>query len=216
MYFNGKIYIFGGYDETFQPTNTTRIYDIATNTWTTGAPMPAALGGMAIALWNGIVYVAGGSPDLGASVVNTLYAYNIAANTLEHACAHATGVVGVRVRSHQRQSCTLPPAATVITQLNTLYIYDIASNTWTTGPNVPVAAEAPGSAVLHNQLYVFGGVPAADHDANLQPGEQYLELWAEHERLPVALLRDSSGQSQHRGPWRTGRRWRRARRQPRS
>ena len=65
----------------FQPTNTTRIYDIGTNTWTTGAPMPAALGGMATALWNGIVYVAGGSPDIGASVVNTLYAYDIAANS---------------------------------------------------------------------------------------------------------------------------------------
>ena len=62
-----------------------------------------------------------------------------------------------------------------VTQLNTLYIYDIASNTWTTGANVPVAAEAPGSAVLHNQLYLFGGVPAADHDANLQSREQYLE-----------------------------------------
>ena len=81
VYFNGKIYIFGGYDETFQPTNTTRIYDIATNTWTTGAPMPAALGGMATALWNGIVYVAGGSPDIGTSVVNTLYAYDIAADS---------------------------------------------------------------------------------------------------------------------------------------
>ena len=33
VYFNGKIYIFGGYDQTFQPTNTTRIYDVATNTW---------------------------------------------------------------------------------------------------------------------------------------------------------------------------------------
>lgn len=45
------------------------------------------------------------------------------------------------------------------TQLNTLYIYDIRSNTWTTGANLPVAAEAPGSAVLHNHFYVFGGVP---------------------------------------------------------
>ena len=46
-----------------------------------------------------------------------------------------------------------------VTQLNTLYIYNIASNTWTTGANMPVAAEAPGSAVLHNKLYVFGGFP---------------------------------------------------------
>ena len=42
--------------------------------------------------------------------------------------------------------------------------------------HLPVAEEAPGSAVLHNKLYVFGGLPAVDHDANLQPREQYLEL----------------------------------------
>ena len=62
--------------------------------------MPAALGGMAVGLWNGIVYVAGGSPDLGASVVNTLYAYNMPQQLDHHARAHATGVVGVRVWNH--------------------------------------------------------------------------------------------------------------------
>ena len=77
--------------------------------------MPAALGGMAIGLWNGIVYVAGGSPDLGASVVNTLYAYNIAANSWT-TLAHMPQGLGVRVRiinGLRGQSCTLPVAATV-------------------------------------------------------------------------------------------------------
>ena len=45
------------------------------------------------------------------------------------------------------------------TQLNALYIYDIASDTWTTGANVPVAADIPGCAVLHGHLYLFGGLP---------------------------------------------------------
>jgi serine protease AprX len=158
VYFNGKIYIIGGYDQTFQPTNTTRIYDIATNTWEPpGAPMPAALGAMAIGLWNGIVYVAGGSPDIGASVVNTLYAYNIASNTWtttlasmpQGSCVSGFGAIHGKVY--------VAAGSDGHTQLNTLYIYDIASNTWTTGPNVPVAEEAGGSAVLHNQLYLFGG-----------------------------------------------------------
>jgi N-acetylneuraminic acid mutarotase len=48
-----------------------------------------------------------------------------------------------------------------VTPLNTLYIYDIGSNTWTTGANLPAAAGAAGSAVLHNQLYLFGGLPTA-------------------------------------------------------
>jgi len=43
--------------------------------------------------------------------------------------------------------------------LNTLCIYKIATNTWTFGTNVPVPAEAPGSAVLQGKLYLFGGFP---------------------------------------------------------
>ena len=60
-------------------SNITRIYTVATNTWTTGAPMPATLTDQATALWNGIIYVAAGYDGIGA--VNTLYAYNIAANS---------------------------------------------------------------------------------------------------------------------------------------
>ena len=94
-------------------------------------------------------------------MVNTLYAYNIAATIGHHARAHATGVVGARVRIINGPPGKLYVAggSDGVTQLNTLYIYDIASNTWTTGANMPVAAEAPGSAVLHNHLYVFGGFP---------------------------------------------------------
>jgi serine protease AprX len=158
VYFNGKIYIMGGFDETFQPRDTTRIYDIATNTWEPpGAPMPAALGCIA-ALWNGIIYVAGGSPDVGASVVNTLYAYNIAANSWttlapmpQALWLHGFGAIHGKLY--------VAGGSDGHTQLNTLYIYDIASNTWTTGANVPMAEEAAGSAVLHNQLYLFGGLP---------------------------------------------------------
>jgi N-acetylneuraminic acid mutarotase len=56
------------------------------------------------------------------------------------------------------------------TQLNTLYIYDIPTNTWTTGANVPVAVEAAGSAVLHNELYLFGGVSPFNMTQIYNPG----------------------------------------------
>ena len=39
-YWNGKIYVPGGFNGTHIAENA--IYDIATNTWTTGAPLPAA------------------------------------------------------------------------------------------------------------------------------------------------------------------------------
>jgi serine protease AprX len=160
VYFNGKIYNFGGFDQTFQATNTTRIYDIATNTWLPpGAPMPAALGGMPAALWNGIIYVAGGATDaFGTNIVNTLYAYDIAANSWT-TLAHMPQALLVPGFGMIHGKLYVAGGSDGVTQLNTLYIYDIASNTWMTSPNhLPVAAEAPGCAVLHNQLYLFGGV----------------------------------------------------------
>ena len=61
VYFKGKLYNMGGFlGNLSQVSNTTRIYDIATNTWTTGKPMPARLGAPATMLWEGIIYVAGG------------------------------------------------------------------------------------------------------------------------------------------------------------
>ena len=39
-----KIYVFGGLDPNFSVLATTQIYDIASNTWTMGAPMPDAAG----------------------------------------------------------------------------------------------------------------------------------------------------------------------------
>jgi len=119
--------------------------------------MPAALGGMAIGLWNGIVYVAGGSPDIGASVVNTLYAYNIAANTWNTLTSMPQALL-VSGFGAIHGKLYVAGGNNGVTQLNSLYIYDIDSNTWTTGANLPVAAEAPGSAVLQNKLYLFGGI----------------------------------------------------------
>ena len=60
VYFNGKIYNMGGWVSSSATSDSTRIYDTETQTWRTGARMPQALGGMATALWNGVIYVAGG------------------------------------------------------------------------------------------------------------------------------------------------------------
>ena len=93
-----------------------------------------SVGQYGAALWNGIIYIAGGSPDLGASVVNTLYAYNIAANswtTLAH-MPQASWLQGFGVINGKLY---VAGGSDGFTQLNTLYIYNIASNTWTTGAN---------------------------------------------------------------------------------
>ena len=60
-----KIYVFGGAQGQFSTTllNTTYIYDIATNTWGSGANMPGPGIWMASGYYNGKIYLAGGLPS---------------------------------------------------------------------------------------------------------------------------------------------------------
>src|SRR4029077_14027391 len=73
-YWNGKIYVPGGFNDAHVTENA--IYDIATNTWSTGAPLPAAQTGANVA-FNNKIYNFGGNPGPQA----TTSIYDIATNT---------------------------------------------------------------------------------------------------------------------------------------
>ena len=146
-----KIYNIGGLPG---PNSTTRIYDIASNTWTTGAPLPTTLTGHAIAYFNGKIYVVGG--DSGSAAVNTLYIYDIASDTWNTGANMPLAVFlpGFGIINGKLYVAS---GNTGSVEVSTLQIYDIASNTWSLGAPVAVAVTGPGSAVLQGQLYLFGG-----------------------------------------------------------
>jgi N-acetylneuraminic acid mutarotase len=157
--FNGKIYNIAGFNLGGQST-TTRIYDIATNAWTTGAPIPEpnGLSDQATALDNGIIYVAGGFDGIGAT--NVLRAYDIATDTWSTLAPMPTGVYlpGFGIINGKLY---IASGNNGVSEVPDLQIYDIATNTWSTGAPVPTPATAPGSAVFDDgtgpKLYVFGG-----------------------------------------------------------
>ena len=151
---NGKIYNIGG-NRLNGITSTTRIYDIAANTWSTGADMPVPKASMATALWNGKIYVAGGGN--GVKITDTLYAYDIAANTWTQLASmpQAVFVPGFGVIDGKLYVASGSIGAVELT--NALQIYDIATDTWSMGANVPLQVTGPGSAVLDGKLYLFGG-----------------------------------------------------------
>lgn len=148
-----KIYNIAGFG-TSGLTNTNRIYDIPTNTWTTGAPLPTVLSDHATAYSNGKIYVAAGYN--GSLPVNTLYIYDITSNSWTTgapmpAALYLTGFGVINGKLY------IASGNNGLTEVNTLYIYDIASNTWSTGATVPTPVTGPGSAVYQGKLYLFGG-----------------------------------------------------------
>jgi len=153
VYYNGKVYVVAGFGAA-GTSNVLQIYDVAGNSWTLGAPMPASLSDHAAALYNGIIYVAGGYTGSGAS--NAVYAYNIASNTWSTlanlpVALYLPGFGAINGKVY------IAGGNDGSTELNTLYVYDIASNSWTTGAVMPQGATGPGSAVVNGKLWVFGG-----------------------------------------------------------
>ncbi len=76
---NGKLYVAGGRNAAGTAVATLHVYDPATNTWSTKAPMPSARFWAAGQVINGKLYVLGGTNAAGAVLATTLV-YDPAAN----------------------------------------------------------------------------------------------------------------------------------------
>ncbi len=157
---NNKIYVFGGADNPGNGLSTTRIYDIAGGTWSTGAAMPAARNRFAgKGYYNGKIYLVGGSTDISyANAQATTWEYDPVANTWNTSRANMpvallTGGSGV-VNGHLY---VIGGANSGGTAVATVYDYDIAANTWTTRTSVPTAVAQPGTGVIGSQIVIFGG-----------------------------------------------------------
>jgi N-acetylneuraminic acid mutarotase len=122
-YWNGKIYVPGGYIGSHITENA--IYDIASNIWTTGAPLPAPQSGQNVA-FNNKIYNFGGNPG----PQSTVTIYDIATNTWSNGAAMPVAITYGRATA----ACQYAYYAGGITSgtVNTVYRYDFAANTWAT------------------------------------------------------------------------------------
>ena len=80
---NNKVYVFGGRSsltDTTAVSGAARVYDVATNSWSSGADMPAPRYQMAAGYYNGKIYLAGGTSTNNSAQTN-LWEYDPIANT---------------------------------------------------------------------------------------------------------------------------------------
>src|SRR5881227_2366112 len=157
-----KIYVFGGSDPDAQTVNNlNQIYDIASNTWSTGAPLPDVRAFMASGYSpdNGKIYLVGGyNTAFVDSGQPDTWEYDPIADTYtnktdfpELAGGYASGIInGHLYVAGGRDANNV--------SLNTVFDYDIAADTWTQKNNMPgTQNNVRGSAVALDSLFVFGG-----------------------------------------------------------
>ena len=155
-----QLFVFGGDDpNSGTVVNTTRIYDIATDTWTSGAPLPDLRAFMGSGYFNGKIYLVGGystgnvDPSFGQ-----VWEYDPVANTFDTSRASMPATLGGPGFGIINGHIYIAGGRDLNnTNLNTLYDYDIVADTWTQRANLPTGMNVPGSAVIGGQLWVFGG-----------------------------------------------------------
>ena len=153
-----KLFVFGGARaNTTTVVNTTRIYDIATGVWSTGAPMPAVRAFMGSGYHNGKIYLVGGY-SIGNVWFDQVWEYDPVLNTWNTSRASMPITMGGPgfgiINGHLYIAGGRNGGST---HLNTLYDYDIAANTWTQRVNLLTGINVPGSAVIEDKLWIFGG-----------------------------------------------------------
>ena len=161
-----RIYVFGGGNGSPFPTgeiyNFNQIYDIGSNTWTTGTPLPDVRAFMAYGYnpGNGKIYLVGGyNTAFDDSGQPDTWEYDPVADTYtnktefpELAGGYASGIINGHLYVAGGRNAAN-------SALNTLWDYDIAANTWTQKSDMPSTRNnVRGSAVALDSLFVFGGV----------------------------------------------------------
>src|SRR2546428_1775930 len=146
-----------GYD--FGDTNTTRIYDIASNTWSLGANAPGTSSEGAGVSHGGLFYTAGGRLF---TVRNDLWSYDPASDTwsiLAHMNVARAGLAIATVGNsiYAIGGRTSPGGPCTGGAMSSVERYDIDQNVWTQVSPMPFPLSDRAAATVGGKIYVFGG-----------------------------------------------------------
>lgn len=146
----GKIVVAGGYDT----RRGVMVYDITSNTWSTGAALPRGSDNLAAASAGDKVYAIGGEAGTAVQVYDPVTAAWSAGPALPAIrFASAAAVLGNRVHVVGGWNANNAASASLASQV----VFDLASQSWSAGADLNTARNAAAAAVIDNRLYVVGG-----------------------------------------------------------
>lgn len=160
-----KVYVFGGLGpDSGAASNITRIYDIASDTWSVGAPMPDGRNRSACGYIPGTdrIYILSGAYNAQVtSVADNTWAYDPVADNWTDLTASAPFPHPVNGSAYGviNNKLYIAGGADSIDGNNRTWEYDPIANTYTQKADEPASFQnnVPGSAVANGLLWVFGG-----------------------------------------------------------
>jgi len=156
---NNKLYVFGGEEVTTNEIySSTLIYNIDSNTWTSGASMPAARAFMAEGYSTGKIYLVGGysTGNVDPAFAQT-WEYDVMANTWATKMSMPEVLGGSASAVVNGHLYVIGGRDNVNNARNQTYDYNIALDSWSVGSNIPYGVNVPGGAVVGGKIWVIGG-----------------------------------------------------------
>ncbi|HYC40133.1 MAG TPA: GEVED domain-containing protein [Chitinophagaceae bacterium] len=161
VYRAGKIHKFAG-TASSGSTNAHEIYDIATNTWSAGAPYPLAISFVSGFEHGGFVYAAGGVQTVGTVASAKAYRYDPVGNTWDDAAfadlpATRWGAASGMYSGQGILAGGYVGGSAASNVSNSAIAWDPAGNSWTTIANMLTQRARMNGALLSGDFYVIGG-----------------------------------------------------------
>jgi len=126
----GKLYVLGGVDRSYTPTNTIFVYDIVNNSWSTlTVTLPKKIAYCGYSTLGSEIYVIGGIDEEG-NILKDVYSFNTANNTVSTKASlniarqnHACAVLQDKIYCFGGDNGTY--------NLRSIEVYDPSTDTWT-------------------------------------------------------------------------------------
>jgi len=159
---NGKIYLIGGYASAnsssgFSYSILNEVYDLATDSWTTKAPLLTATGSYASAVVDNKIYVINSNLNQIYETENDSWSYGTPLLGVFGGVAVATTGVMTPKRIYALGVISYGESGYAVLSENNVRVYDPETDSWTFGADVPTKRQEFGVAVVNDMLYAIGG-----------------------------------------------------------
>lgn len=213
--YQNKIYVIGGQDTAHAIpgpnfidyhmeglTGANEIYNPATDTWETKAPMPTPRNYLQANVVNGKIYLIGGQSQQRLEYPPTEHTSNLtevydpATDSWTTMTPIPTTVYGYASAVMNNKIYAMSGWSVKTPLSDQVQIFDPKSNTWTTGTPIPIPVTLAGAgattgAMAPKRIYVIGGCPAANTQAQsgISANQVYdpaTDTWSSGAEMPTA------------------------------
>ena len=205
---NNRLYAIGGFDGAFpnwEMKSDTFIYDIKTNAWSLGTPLPEPQGEHVVAVVGNKIHIIGGRvkgksggghfdayDDTSAhyiyDVTNDTWTTGKPAPTARNSAAAAV-IDGLIYVVGGRQNVVQKDGKQLQQNLGTLEVYDPKTNDWQILRSMPEALGGNAAGVVKGKLYVVGGeqwAPTHKVFASTWAYDPQTDTWQQMPDMPTA------------------------------